>query len=336
MGSQPCADVASSSTKSPIVIRDIQSSDLDRAGLTDYWFLSAASGLGRDLELATLREAIHRSETISGWLRFWAESPEGFGLLLVEPKPWDSELLSVPTGNLFLATTARDGLSRKEIAAALLASLLRNNSPYQYLVARTAAEDVALVQALEENGFRFIVPMATLGRDCSEAVQVKLPPGVKISSIRPEQVESVGSLAAEAFQWGRFSADILMPRHVGFKVHEIWAKNCALGIHAARTLVARRDEELFGFVALKFLHVGDKKIGSIELIATSPSARGVGLGRALVRSACNWIRKESQQVIVRTELPNTRALRMYEAEGFRMLNGSLYLTRWAQLSGNRE
>jgi len=294
----------------------------------DCFFISAAKGVGRDLELDAFSGASQRSETAQGWVRLWAESCEGFGVLLVEPKPWDSEHLSVSTGSLLLATTANDPRHRKHIASTLLRAFLSRRCNYKYLVTRIPCEDVPLLHALEENDFRVVVPMVTLGRDYLERSRVELPPEVEISAVRPDDIEALSSVSARAFQWGRFSADLRLSHEAAAKVHATWARNCALGTHAARTLVARKGGELLGFIAVKFFFLSNQQIGSIELIATSPSARCSGIGRALVRSGCNWIKESTPHVVVRTELPNIPALRMYEAEGFRVLNGSIYLSLW--------
>ena len=73
---------------------------------------------------------------------------------------------------------------------------------------------------------------------------------------------------------------------------------------------------------------GTNEIGSIELIATSEASRGKGIGRALIQAGCNWLSSTVNYAVVRTEFLNVAALRMYEELGFRVLNGSLYLSQW--------
>ncbi len=159
-----------------------------------------------------------------------------------------------------------------------------------------------------------------------------LPSGTSISALRPKDIERIERIAATAFQWGRFSADPLVPVGAAEKIHRTWARNCCLGTHAKHVLVARKGSEVLGFIAMKFLQAGAIEVGSIELIATSEASRGMGIGRALVQAGCNWLSSSVDHVVVRTELPNVAALRMYEALGFRVLNGSLYLSRWLDVA----
>jgi ribosomal protein S18 acetylase RimI-like enzyme len=170
--------------------------------------------------------------------------------------------------------------------------------------------------------------MVTLGRTL-EKIEFVLPDGIRISAVEPGDIDQAENIAATAFLWGRFIADPMIPAGAAERVHRTWARNCCLGTHAKHVLVARKHNEVLGFIALKFQMAGDVEVGSIELIAISETSRGIGIGRALVQAGCNWLSGTVKYIVVRTELPNIPALRLYEALGFRVLNGSLYLSRWA-------
>jgi GNAT superfamily N-acetyltransferase len=314
---------------SQVLVRDAAREDFHHPGLADQYFVAAGSGLGRDIEITALTSTLRRAAENPGWFRFWAEDHSGdaYGILVVEPKPWDTEMVGVPTSNVHLAVKGKDAVARTGVAGRLLNSLTSAADHSKYLVARVPSEDVALLQALEGFGFRTVVPMVTLAK-VLVPTNAGVPPGIEISAVRPGEEDAVAAISASAFRWGRFSADPGLSRHTAERVHGTWARNCALGTHAAQVLVARAEDAVVGFIALKFLNAGDTKIGSIELIAARAEVQGKGIGRALVRAGCNWLAKSASQVIVRTELPNTGALRMYEAETFQIVNGSLYLTLW--------
>lgn len=330
MHSQPATEPVRNRPSSTILVREARPADLQRPDLTDGYFASALKGLGRDLEGTVLETTLRRAQGASGWLQLWADAgDQGCGALLVEPKAWDSEMLSVPTSNLVLVAAGARKEVRKEIAGHLLRAYLAAPSPMrQYVVARIPSEDVALLHALEEHGFHSIVPMVTLARHHPLPVSVDLAPGIELSPVRTGEAEAVGAISATAFAYGRFSADPGVSTQGAENVHRTWARNCALGTQATETLVARKGGKVVGFIALKFLMAGETKVGSIELIANAPEARGIGVGRALVRAGCNWLAQTTPHVVVRTELPNTGALRLYEAEGFRILSGSVYLSLW--------
>jgi predicted N-acetyltransferase YhbS len=195
---------------------------------------------------------------------------------------------------------------------------------------RIPADDTPLFHALEDDGFRALVPMVTLGKTIGE-MEVALPAGIDIFVAQPQDYDAVESIAETAFPWGRFSVDPAMPGGAAEKVHRAWARNCCLGMQAKHVLVARGKHDVLGFIALKFQTAGALEVGAIELLATREAARGIGIGRALVQAGCNWLSSATNHAVVRTELPNASAIRLYESQGFRVLNGSLYLSRWSYL-----
>jgi GNAT superfamily N-acetyltransferase len=304
---------------------------LDCPRLLDDYFQSAASGLGREMEIAAMRSLLKRAGQESGWCRLFAETQEGAtGCLLVEDKPWDTGILSVRTKNITLLVNAANRHLRQEIAADLLGSWWPEHAAAEreYFVARVPADDVSLLHALEDRGFHVLVPMVTLGKVHASHAEVAVPAGVEISKVHEQEVDQVEAIAADAFRWGRFSADLGVFPEAARSLHAEWTRNCCKRSQAELVLVARKRHDVLGFIALKFLMAGEARVGSIELIATSEPARGLGVGRALLQSACNWFAQFTENVTVRTELPNTIALRFYESEGFRILNGSLYLSLW--------
>ncbi len=329
-------DLALKSRKLDIVVREATNVDLARSGLADQYFISAAEKEGRELEVTALQSTLSRAIDIPGWRRLWAEDGKGgFGALLVEPKPWDSEMISVPASNLVLLVVGKDHRAKKELASHLLRAHFSTPRRSHFFVTRIPSDDVPLLHALEDQGFRTIVPMVTLGKRSTRSVEAESLQDIEVSPVRPDEADAVGTISGTAFQWGRFSADPDISRESSERVHRTWAMNCVLGNRAAQVLVARKYGKVIGFIALKFLFAGETKVGSIELIAISHEARGLGIGRELVRAGCNWLAAVAPYIVVRTELPNTAALRMYEGEDFRILNGSLYLSFWQKPESNR-
>lgn len=314
-----------------VLVREAHQEDLACSRLLDHYFVCAASGIGRDLETTAIRTLLGRTPEATGWCRLFAQAEDGVNAcLMVEDKPWDTGMLSVQTKNLTVLASAPTPRSRREISSHLIGHWLREHpaAEPEYIVTRVPAGDVSLLHALEDHGFRLLVPMVTLGKTPPGSERVVLPVGVEVSEVEPREVDQVEKISAKAFVWGRFAVDPGVCPEAAEIVHGTWARNCCLGLQADRVLVARTRGEILGFIALKFLMADNTRVGSIELIATSETSRSMGVGRALVRSGSNWIARFSQHVVVRTELPNTLALRLYEGEGFRVLNSSLYLSLW--------
>ena len=314
--------------------REAKREDLQNSDLLSQYFVSASSGMARDLETTAMRSLLAAGPGPAR-TELFAEGVHGsVGCLIAEDKPWDSAMLSVAAKNLFVLASPPRGRSRYQLASRMLDYWLDAypKSSEGLVTTRIPADDTVLLHALEDHGFHVLVPMVTLGK-ALEKVQVGLPSGSSISAVEPGDIDQVERIAATAFLWGRFTADPSVPGEAAEKIHRTWARNCFLGTHANHALVARKKKEVLGFIAMKFQMAGDVEVGSIELIATAATWRGEGIGRALVQAGCNWLSTSARYVVVRTELPNTPALRLYEAQGFRAMNGSLYLNRWQHTIG---
>jgi ribosomal protein S18 acetylase RimI-like enzyme len=258
----------------------------------------------------------------------------GIACLLVEDKPWDSAMTSLTIRSLVVLASESRAHSRHETISRLLEHWLDAYAKTSagLVVTRIPADDVALLHALEDQDFHVLVPMVTLGSVVAGKVGVALPSGIRLSPIEATQIHQAENISAKAFLWGRFTVDPRVPGEGAEKIHRTWARNCCLGTHAKHVLVARNKDEVIGFIALKFQMAGPVQVGSIELIATAETSRGMGIGRALVKAGCNWLSETVGYVVVRTELTNIPALRLYESQGFRVLNNSFYLSRWRNSS----
>jgi ribosomal protein S18 acetylase RimI-like enzyme len=325
-----CADLLELESGSQLSIHEAKRGDWDRPGLLQDYFPSAAPGVGVDVEVTSIRALLKRALEPPALVGLFAEAADGAcGCLLLEDKAWDTTMLSVQVRNLTVLVSAPSQQARYAIALQLIANCLRNRRETlgDCIFVRIPSDDSALLRALAESGFGALVPMVTLGKNLSMESTVVLAGGIELGEVKQHEIDQVQRVSAVAFRWGRFTADMRLPRQGVERLHTTWARNCCLGGQADHVLVARDNHQVLGFIALKFQMAGEVRVGSIELIAIAESSRGKRLGSALVAEGCKWFSRSTNYVVVRTELPNTPALRMYEAQGFRILNGSLYLSR---------
>jgi dTDP-4-amino-4,6-dideoxy-D-galactose acyltransferase len=321
-------------TDSRLLVREAGQNDLENPALVSRYFVSAAPGIGRDLETTALQTVL-RVSLAPGRVQIFANGGGGeVACLLVDDKPWDSAMTSTTIRGLVVLASESRADSRYEITSRLLEGWLDASAKTseQLVVTRIPADDIAVWHALEDADFHALVPMVTLGWAVVRREKIALPPGISVSPIAPSQIHRAENIAAKAFLWGRFTVDPWIPEEGAERIHRAWTRNCCLGTHAKHVLVARRKDDVLGFIALKFQMAGTVQVGSIELIATAETSRGTGIGRALVQAGCNWLSDTVEYVVVRTELPNIPALRLYESQGFRVLNSSLYLSRWGNSS----
>ena len=96
----------------------------------------------------------------------------------------------------------------------------------------------------------------------------------------------------------------------------------------AGLILAYRGEACVGFC--RNARYGDP--GEVALIGTVPEARGVGLGRALLRWGVAWLQEDfSNPVYLMVDGENDSALRLYRSEGFHV---ALTRVHWARAIGD--
>jgi mycothiol synthase len=88
--------------------------------------------------------------------------------------------------------------------------------------------------------------------------------------------------------------------------------------------LAYRGEECVGFC--RNARYGDP--GEVALIGTVPEARGIGLGRALLRWGIAWLQDDfAKPVYLMVDGENENALRLYRSEGFQVVLTRLHWSR---------
>ena len=93
---------------------------------------------------------------------------------------------------------------------------------------------------------------------------------------------------------------------------------------AAIHIVRRPNQQLCGFCVTGL----GAAIAYLQRVAVDPEWQGRGIGRSLVRTAALWARRNGAQALVlNTQADNIAALRLYEAEGYRILDEELAVLR---------
>ncbi|MGE4133583.1 MAG: GNAT family N-acetyltransferase [Bdellovibrionales bacterium] len=241
----------------------------------------------------------------------------GIQTVVVEPQPWDSNLLGRQCGRVVDIL----GNSVNPDYRALPDGL--RQAGMDYVILRRPQDRWAELHALEAAGFRILDGILTLHRD------LKVTPAQSQKGIRlagEADADGLGQMAARVFRYSRFHNDPLLSDEIAAKVHYEWTRNSCLGSAAKAVLVAEEDGKPAGFVTCKDLGGGS---GQINLVSVDVGFQGKGWARKLSEHACAWFSENGfSQVEVQTQTSNFSAMRAYLGAGF-AVEKSWFTLRWA-------
>lgn len=179
--------------------------------------------------------------------------------------------------------------------------------------ARVPCSDVAALAALEAAGMRVVNVTLTLAADPS----APLPEGaVQVREAEPERDQALLDVAKRSFRYSRFHLDPDVPQAVAARIKRDWVWSYLNGLRGERLLVAVREDEPVGFLAVLERDDGDRRVGVIDLVGVAPEAQGLGAGRSLVRAFHEHAAGRWQVVEVGTQAANTPATAFYERLGY--------------------
>jgi dTDP-4-amino-4,6-dideoxy-D-galactose acyltransferase len=227
---------------------------------------------------------------------------------------WDSHFFGVPTARVIGDTLTPERARQIDEWCA------SRGVRWLYLLAR--ADDDQTVSAAERTGFHLTDVRVTLERPTEAAGPVPDAPGVR--PFRAEDLEAVRRIARGAYADSRFYYDPRVPREKCDELFVLWTVQSCAGASTA-VWVAEEAGDVAGYVACDV----KGSWGSIGLIGVSSSARGKGVGTALVEAAIAWAARAGLAgLTVVTQARNVPAQRLYQRRGFVTRSVGLYYHKW--------
>ena len=209
-----------------------------------------------------------------------------------------------------------------------------NHNAFRHLCVRAGCSARESIHALESGGFRTMDTQVTLhyGGKRPEAV-IAVDPAVTIAEFVPADLEALQELSAVAYVESRLFADRNLPVEATRELHRLWIENDCRG-RAQQLLVAHLEKRAVGYIAC-LIHPGDfrygtRDCGDIDLISVDSAARGRGVGGALVEAALMWFLGKVDDVVVKTQVTNYRAIALYQRSGFLLRQAQLVLHRFLE------
>ena len=246
----------------------------------------------------TPREGVH--------LAFADGEPAGFACAIIlpgPPHPW-----SLLRGAV-LERFRRRGIGRALYAAVRDYALTQPETPGVHEFIVSAWEPFAEAQALADTlGYRHDRWMWLMQRPRGDhSPEPVWPDGIEVRTLD-------GSDASLADWNDAYNASFVgQYRYVPSPLENVHVLASKPDFRPDAILIAYCDGRVAGFCRNELF----SQRGEIGTLGTSPSARGIGLGRALLRWGVGWLERETTLPVTLTvDGQNETALRLYRSEGF--------------------
>ena len=242
--------------------------------------------------------------------------------VLCELLQWDSEFFGFR-----IARVCGDAL-RQEPALQIDDWCRNNRVRGLYFLAR--ADDPATIQRAEHLGFNLVDIRVTFEREMMnshEPARSKLPDGIYIRPVQPDDLPGLQVMARIGHRETRFFSDSHFPRHRVEELYSTWVTLEIQGRAQTVLVAASAANQPLGYVSC---HIDtSSREGEIGLVGVSPEVRGRGIGKSLVLGAMDWYQNQSaHKVIVITQGNNLAAQRLYQKCGFISLKLQLWYHKW--------
>ena len=220
---------------------------------------------------------------------------------MFEPLAWDSDFFKRRIA------AVKGPWTREAVASDVHQA---RSAGYDYLTARPPADDAAAMRAVEESGFYLTDIGVTWATNVGQYLRRRDDPAGRARTATESDLPWLRDAATALFTQSRFYHDPFYSPVAANRMHAAWIENSVRGMAADAVLVL--DD--IGFVTCK---IGGDRAGHIVLIGVIDAAQGRGAGRALITAALRWFcEREVQEVMVKTQVKNLKAMNFYRALGF--------------------
>ena len=181
-----------------------------------------------------------------------------------------------------------------------------------FIEARVPVDRTDRIGELEDAGFHLIDTALTLTRPARGSNE--LPDRVRFADAGDRA--AVEAIASSSFSWSRFHRDPQIPTETANRIKALWAGDFFDGGRGDYMVVATERGTVVGFLLVIAGNDGEL---IVDLIAVGSNYRGRGLARAMTafaESNCG----QPKIVKVGTQLTNNSSLRLYFADGFRLID----------------
>ena len=191
-----------------------------------------------------------------------------------------------------------------------------------------ADDDVTTWKLAAETGFQLVDVRMRLTLDRSGAQgtgSLEVAPKLLLREARAADTEFLFPIAKSAYTDSRFFADPRIPRDRAGELYVNWLRESIEGKRADVVFTAELDGRPIAYIGVEMAE-GE---GVLGLLGIDETARGLGVGPALIERALEWVWEAGgSRVSVVTQGRNTVAQRVYQRLGFLTDSVQLWYHWW--------
>lgn len=230
-------------------------------------------------------------------------------------KQWDSDFFGKRTGLVKNEALLTERKAKKITEEA-------EKEGYSFLYYLPEVSQQSEIKALRELGFEYIDVHSTFVLDLKSLPSFPEPTAPAYLVKQPEETDytKLKFLARELAPFSRFYLDSRIPKEKVKELYDIWLTNSFKGIMADYVYIIGERNNPLGFVTYKMI---DREEIELSLIVIEEKEKGKGLGKSLVLSTLNELKKKARRCSVKVSLSNTPAVGFYESLGFHLREAHL-------------
>jgi len=148
---------------------------------------------------------------------------------------------------------------------------------------------------------------------------------VKLEILEPKSLKSINPEALMKFNQTRFYRDNNFKKELVLEMYLIWVEN-HIKAKNADVIGAIYKNQIIGLITYEFLNNNIPKIG---LFSVQKSIQNLGIGSQLLKQCIkNLINKKKKKLFVVTQKSNSKALKFYLKNGFKIESKYKWFHKW--------
>jgi len=204
-----------------------------------------------------------------------------------------------------------------------------SNLKFQVVFLRHALSDSKTIIALSKTGWFFADILLTFHRNLNSLfLEFRGDLPIRVREAHKEDSNSISNLARRSFSISHFHSDPNLSHALSNELYAKWSIS-SLSEPLSKVFVAEDSETICGFIVCSVKSLTNEVCyGVIDLIAVDQNKQRMRIGKLLLTEALKWLSSQVSSVYVGTQATNIHAVRLYESNGFKLVNSEATFHLW--------